>query len=193
MNLKASIILTATVLLMAVLFSCENSPEAIKEVTEASDTLPDERAKNVELIYSDSARIKLIISAPSLERYAGDSNITEFPDGVKLTVYNSKGEIESTLDAKYGRHFPDEKKLEVRNEVKVVNTQGHVLETEHLVWTEGDRMINSNEFVKINTGKEIIYGEGLEAREDFSKYRIKKIKGTITVEDEKQEESEQVQ
>jgi len=193
MNLKASIILTATALLMAVLFSCENSPEAIKEVTEASDTLPDERAKNVELIYSDSARLKLIISAPSLERYAGDSNITEFPDGVKLTVYNSKGEIESTLDAKYGRHFPDEKKLEVRNEVKVVNTQGHVLETEHLVWTEGDRMINSNEFVKINTGKEIIYGEGLEAREDFSKYRIKKIKGTITVEDEKQEESEQVQ
>lgn len=193
MNLKASIILTATALLMAVLFSCENSPEEIKEVTEASDTLPDERAKNVELIYSDSARLKLIISAPSLERYAGDSNITEFPDGVKLTVYNSKGEIESTLDAKYGRHFPDEKKLEVRNEVKVVNTQGHVLETEHLVWTEGDRMINSNEFVKINTGKEIIYGEGLEAREDFSKYRIKKIKGTITVEDEKQEESEQVQ
>ncbi len=186
---KSILNLTVAMFIAAVLFSCENSPEKIKKFTQ-QDTLPEETAKNVELIYTDSARLKLVISAPRLERHVNDSNITEFPDGVTLKVYNTAGEIESTLNANYGRHFPDQKKLEVRDQVKVINTEGHILETEQLTWTEEDRMINSTEFVKINTGKEIIYGEGLEAKEDFSKYRIKKIKGTITVEDEESNQSE---
>ena len=176
----------------AFLFGCENTPEQINQIVQ-TDTLPAETGTNVELIFSDSARVKLIISAPVLERYVNDSNITEFPEGVTLKVYNKLGEIESTLNANYGRHFPDQKKLEVRDQVKVVNTEGHIMETEHLIWTEDDRMINSDEFVKINTGREIIYGEGLEAKEDFSKYRIKKIKGTITVDDNSNQESEEVQ
>lgn len=80
--------------------------------------------------------------------------------------------------------------MEVRNEVRVVNADGHIMETEHLIWTEENRMIHSDEFVKINTGSEIIYGEGLEAKEDFSKYRIKKIKGTITINEENENQSE---
>lgn len=102
------LLFTAVIFLTAVLFSCENNPEEVQLVTSV-DTLPEEIAMEVELIFSDSAKVKLIISAPKLERYSGDSNITEFPDGVRLTVYNRAGEVESTLDAKYGRHFPDEK------------------------------------------------------------------------------------
>ena len=40
------------------------------------------------------------------------------------------------------------------------------------------------EFVKITTKDEVIYGQGLEANQDFSKYTIKKIRGTIAMQHE---------
>ena len=37
----------------------------------------------------------------------------------------------------------------------------------------------SDEFVKITTKDQIIYGDGFEANEDFTKYKIFKTRGTI--------------
>ena len=70
----------------------------------------------------------------------------------------------------------------------MVNGEGDTLCTEHLIWDEVNHTIESDEYVKIRTGEEIIYGEGLEAKEDFSSYRIKKIKGTIVIKEEKDEQ-----
>ncbi len=37
--------------------------------------------------------------------------------------------------------------------------------------------------MKITTEDEVIFGHGLESNQDFTKYRIKKIKGTINLKD----------
>ena len=63
----------------------------------------------------------------------------------------------------------------------VVNEKGEQLNTEHLVWDEKQEKLLSDEFVKITTKDEIIFGNGFEANQDFSKYRIFKIKGTISI------------
>jgi hypothetical protein len=62
-----------------------------------------------------------------------------------------------------------------------VNERGEQLTTEHLIWDERRQMLNSDEFVKITTKDEIIYGNGFEANQDFSQYRIFNIKGIISV------------
>ena len=41
--------------------------------------------------------------------------------------------------------------------------------------------IFTEEFVKITTKNEVIYGIGLESNQNFSKYSIRNIKGTITI------------
>ena len=69
--------------------------------------------------------------------------------------------------------------MEAKNTVKVKNVNGDLLETEHLVWNEKTEMVYTEEFVKITTKDEVIYGEGLESNQDFTKYTIKKISGTI--------------
>jgi len=38
--------------------------------------------------------------------------------------------------------------------------------------------------VKITTADEVIYGDGLESNQDFTKYKIKNIKGTIHLKEE---------
>ena len=65
----------------------------------------------------------------------------------------------------------------------VVNKKGETLNTEHLIWEEKTEKIHTDEFVKITTEDEVIFGHGFESNQDFSKYRIKKIKGTIDLKD----------
>lgn len=62
--------------------------------------------------------------------------------------------------------------------------KGEKLNTEHLIWNEDSAKIYTDEFVKITTTDEIIMGEGMEANQDFSKWKIYKIRGTINVKEE---------
>ena len=66
----------------------------------------------------------------------------------------------------------------------VVNAEGEKIETEELIWNEKDAKISSDKFVKITTPDEILMGEGFEANEDFTRYKIKKVKATLKVKEE---------
>ncbi len=183
---RISLLLSTGFLAFPVLFfSCVNSPEEIDQVTQV-DTLPDESTFEAVLLYTDSAKPKLKISAPELHRFQGDRPHSEFPSGIKLEVFDSEGKAETTLTADYGEHYEEEDRLEVRDNVVVVNKDGHTLYTEHLIWDDQNDQIISEKYVKIVTEDEIIFGNGLEANRDFSKYRIKKIKGTIKVKDDEE-------
>jgi len=186
--LKHSIILIKSIIILAVmLFSCQNDKQTIQQVS-ASEVLPGETTFEADLMYSDSARVQIRIIAPELNRFQGDEIKSIFPKGIELRVYDKEEKIVTTLTAEYGEHYETQKKLDVKNNVVVVNGEGDTLYTEHLIWDEVNHTIESDEYVKIRTGEEIIYGEGLEAKEDFSSYRIKKIKGTIVIKEEKDEQ-----
>lgn len=163
--------------------SCENPIEKVKTVNIGDDS-PVESSRNVELIYSDSAIVKFKLTAPRLDRFIdNDTTWTEFPEGIKVVFYNSKRDVESQINAKYAIHYEKAQKLEARNDVIVINSNGEMLNTEHLWWEQTTNKIYSDDFVKITTEDEIIYGDGLEANENFTKYKILNIKGTIAVED----------
>lgn len=49
------------------------------------------------------------------------------------------------------------------------------------------KKIWSDKFVTITTKNEILMGDGFEARQDFSKYKIKKLKGTVTIKEEEED------
>jgi hypothetical protein len=73
--------------------------------------------------------------------------------------------------------------MEARNDVVLINKLGEKLNTEHLIWNPKKEIIYSEEFVKITTAVEIIWGEGFESNQSFTNFKIKQIKGTILVED----------
>jgi lipopolysaccharide assembly outer membrane protein LptD (OstA) len=49
------------------------------------------------------------------------------------------------------------------------------------MWNQAEKKIYATGFVRITTPDEIIYGNGLEAKEDFSEYTIKKVTGTVKI------------
>ncbi len=160
--------------------SCENDIEKVSLITGKKD-IPVETSKGLEILYSDSSRVKVKISTPELNRFAGEKPITELPQGVNIEFYDEQMRVNSTLTSKYAIRRDSEGLMEARNDVVVVNAKGEKLNTEHLIWDEKNAKIYSKEFVKITTKDKIIFGNGFEANQDFTSYKIFNIKGTITI------------
>ncbi len=173
------------------LFSCGNTTAEIAEIS-FEEGGPNEVTSNVTIYYSDSAIVRVKLTAPTIERYYGQSADEEeslFPDGVDVTFLSTKGEEESHITAQWAKRYGDGKLLEAKNDVVVVNQKGEKLNTEHLLWDTENHLITSNAFVKITQDDQIIYGDGLESNEDFTKYKINNIKAIIDVPDETEADS----
>ncbi len=121
--------------------------------------------------------------------YMTENPYREMPKGLKAIFYDEALNVKSKITADYGIRYEKEQKMEARKNVVVVNEKGEQLNTEHLVWDERREKLLSDEFVKITRKDEIIYGTGFEANQDFTKYKIFNIKGTISVNKEKNDKN----
>lgn len=109
------------------------------------------------------------------------------PNGLYVEFYDANKNVESTLQSKYGRKFQNQGIIEVKDSVVVVNNKGERLDTEKLIWNEKTKKIYTNSFVRITTATDIMFGEGLEANQNFSNYKIFKYRGSISIKDDKQQ------
>ena len=160
--------------------ACENDQGKIEQITKP-DHSPLESISGLETIYSDSAIIKVKVIAPVLNKYTSPKLLTEMPKGLNISFYDNDLHVISNLNAKYAIHYEQEHRWMAKNDVVVVNQKGEQLNTEKLLWDENTGKIYPDEFVKITTPDEIIMGKGFEANQDFSKYKIFKVTGNITV------------
>lgn len=165
-----------------IFLSCENDIARVKGLS-GKKILPNETAQDVTILYSDSGLVIARLETPILTRLAEPRKMMLMPKGVKLTFFDSDGEVSSTLTSKKARIFdlPDHQVMEAERDVVVVNTDGDRLNTERLIWDQKTSEITSNAFVKVTRKDEVITGTGLRANQDFSKYRITKISGVLKV------------
>jgi LPS export ABC transporter protein LptC len=178
------LVIISVLLLLLLHTSCENDIEVIQSF-EGDSLLPSQSMINAVIDYTDSARLQLRITAPEIHNYMTPSeNYTEFPAGVLAQFFDRAGDIESYLNSKYAIYYTDKGLWEAKDSVVVVNKEGEKLNTEQLFWDEKNQLIYSNRFVKVTRPGEIITGEGFEADETFSRWKIKKIQGTIYLHDE---------
>ena len=168
---------------------CVNDLEKVNAIIE-DELLPVEVADSIQIIYSDSALLKVILEANHLERFLGENPYLEMTEGVHVRFFNSLGQVESELRSNYAVSYENSDVMEAKEDVVVVNKKGETLNTEHLVWEEKTERIHTEEFVKITTEDEVIFGHGFESNQDFTKYRIKKIKGTINLKEEDDKSTE---
>jgi len=161
--------------------SCENDLEEIKNVA-TSDELKYETMKMVELLYSDSAIIRVKVLGNKMLRYL-DVNTPrqEFPEGIKVDFFDLSGRIQSELTAKYALRFEKKNEIIVKDSVVWESKKMEMLETEELIWDEKLNKVYTKKFVKITRPGEIIYGYGFEANQDFTRWEINAITGRIKV------------
>ncbi|MDV3307380.1 MAG: LPS export ABC transporter periplasmic protein LptC [Cyclobacteriaceae bacterium] len=141
---------------------------------------PLREAENVEHYYAENGIIKVrMVAEQMFELQNGDR---QFPKGIYLEFFDEVGKIESTLRANQAFFIKEEEVWRGVGNVEVINTQKREqLNTEELFWKPKDKRIYTDKFVTIRMQSDVIYGEGLEAAQDMSSYRILKPSGTLEV------------
>ena len=168
-------------LFILLISSCVNDLEKAKIIS-AKNSFPTETLKDAVVYYSDSAIVKVKLTAPRMDHYTKEQPYIELPEGIDLIFYGANKEITSHLTANYAISYESKGTMEAKGNVILFNEMGEKLNTEYLIWNQKEAKIFSDEFVKITTEDEIIMGEGFESNETFTNFKIKHIKGTILVE-----------
>jgi LPS export ABC transporter protein LptC len=168
------------IILAGMCFSCSNDLDRVAAL-EMPSTAPDRVTLNAEYVFTDSGMVRNILHAGRIEEYKGEQPRTELADGVKLEFFDPKGGPGSVLTARRGSIRPDQKKMEVFDDVVFVNSKGERMETEYLLWLQDSARVRTDRAVRVLRGEDIIHGKGLDASQDFSNYTIRQVTGVLQV------------
>lgn len=158
--------------------------EPIKETRQVftQDDVAVEVGREVEILYSDSAIVRVRVTGPVLHNFSGSEKPRqEFPEGIKMEFLLPDLSVRSVLTSKMATRYQSEGRIIARDSVVLTTVKQEKLETEELIWDERTAKIRTDKFVKVTQPGEVIYGFGLEAEQDFSYWKILVPKGRIKV------------
>jgi len=180
---KYNFLLAVLVAGTALLSSCEKKDIEVKDLQIKG--LPSLSAKNVETMYSDSGKVTLLVRTPLIQQFTAEAEpYTLFPEGLTVLFYEKQIEPQGSITSKYARYTEKDEVWELRDSVVAVSTDGDILETELLYWSEPRERIWSDRFVRFTHNDQIIMGTGFESDTRFTNWSIRNVTGTIYIEDE---------
>lgn len=173
--------LCAGLLALSLLLGCEDKIAALqREVTQ--DDLLIERISEVDILYSDSAVVRLRIQAPTLLNHlTTNEERKEFPDGLRASFFDAYGQVTSTLTARRATQYERRSMIVIQDSVVVQSADGDRLETDELIWDERQQTLYTQKLVKVTTAEEQIYGYGFRSNQDFTEWQVNKVTGRFLV------------
>lgn len=170
-----------TLVCFCVCLSCDNTLSEIREVSGNSDAVPEEITTNIQLLYSDSAIVKVRINSPKLIRKTINNELKEeFPEGLHVEFLSENGSVSSYMDASYATRNERLGTIIAEDSVVVYNRHNDKLETTKLIWNEYDQTMTTTRFVRITRPEkgDTIYGYGgLTTDQEFSRFELKEVMG----------------
>jgi len=162
-------------LLVFLLASCaRNNKEEIQRII-SPNNLTVEIAKDVEILYSDSAVVKVRIISPTLKRYTEQGEaFDEFPDGLLVEFMDDNQNVKSWLKADYALKKENEKKIFIKDNVELYNNRKDKLLTDELIWDEANEEIYTYKYVKIfqPSKGDTSLGNRFRADQEFTQFVI---------------------
>jgi LPS export ABC transporter protein LptC len=147
--------------------------DEIALIEEPREDDPLMTATSIDVLFSDSGKIQAHLTSPLLKKYTGEDPCTEFPDGFHAVIFDSIGRAATSITGNYGKNRDAARIMEARGNVVVRNLIKHKqMETEHLTWDQNRHLIFSQGKVKITEPSKILFGDGIQANESFSWYKI---------------------
>jgi LPS export ABC transporter protein LptC len=167
---------------LALITGCENDLKDIQKISANEVNKPIERYTDVDVIYSDSAKVKAHMTAPLMIIYKVKKPYTEMPKGVKVIFYDADLKPSSTIVADYGVRHDDEKTIELRKNVVGTNIKGDTFTSDELIWDEGTKLIHSSKLVHaVMADGSVTDGTSFTSDENFNHWTLAQGKGKINV------------
>lgn len=163
-----------------------NDMKKIKEISERQINNQVDTTKMVDLIYSDSAKVKVRLIAPLLLEYNVSKTVTKpymkMPKGVTIIFYNDSTKKSGTITADTAYNYTEgaSNRFVLHKNVVVKNVKGDVFKSDDLNWDGATHKIYSNAPVEMFTtngtrGK----GTSMETNEKFDPFTVKNQSGII--------------
>ena len=167
-------------LLMMGFIACENDIAAVN-VHFKQNHSKKEIVKQVEVLYSDSAKLAVRILADELHRITEKGRVrSKFPKGVYVEFYTD-GRISSWLKADKATRIQAENKIIARRNVVLYNVNRDTFRSEELIWDEGAGRIYTDRLFRFSNPNETVFGYKFSSNQEFTEYEFSKMSGTIIV------------
>ncbi len=160
------------------LLGCESNFREVQKIN-YSEFVPNGEADNFNLKYTDSGRIKSILVSPKMLDYSNiEFPFTEFPKGIHVTMYDSKGK-RTFISSDYAVMFKGADLIDLQKNVKISNETNQLLETSQLYYDQKNEWFFTEKKFKFTDPKGISYGEGIDFSKDFNIVNSQRINGEI--------------
>ncbi len=158
---------------LALITGCENDLKTLQKISANEVNKPVERYTGVDVIYSDSAKVKAHMTAPLMLNYKVAKPYTEMPKGVKVVFYDNNLKESSTIVSDYAIRREAEKTIELRKNVVGTNAQGDTFNSDELVWDESTKQIHSNKLVHVRMADgSVTDGTSFTSDESFNHWKL---------------------
>jgi LPS export ABC transporter protein LptC len=161
------------------MLSCENDINDINRIY-ASQSSNIEIITGVEILYSDSARLKVRITGDSLKRYQTPPELKDvFTHGVKFEFFDENGRLSSTLTAKKAERNYQRQQVICTDSVTFKGAKGEEIFTNELIWDEAKELIYTDKFVRLSRPNEVVYSYGFKSDQKLEKYELTAVSGVL--------------
>lgn len=175
---KHNILLVVTVFAVTLFFGCESKFKEIQK-SKFSEFTPNGDAIDVDLKYTDSGRIKVVLLSSKMLDYTSiDFPFTEFPKGVDVTLCDNKGK-KTRVTADYAVSYKKTAIIDLQGKVKIVSQDGQMLETEQLYYDQKNEWFFTERKFKFSDPKGGSNGQGIDFSKDFKIINSQRITGEV--------------
>jgi len=167
-----------SVLVVLVFSACESNFKDVQKIN-YSEFTPSGEAVDLNLKYTDSGRIKSILISPKMLDYSNvEFPFTEFPVGIDVTMYDTKGK-RTFVKADYAISFKGTDLIDLQKNVRISTEDGQLLETDQLYFDQKNEWFYTEKKFKFTDPKGISNGEGIDFSKDFKVVNSQRINGII--------------
>ncbi|WP_428328572.1 LPS export ABC transporter periplasmic protein LptC [Mucilaginibacter sp.] len=178
-----SLYLPALLICMLLLSACENNLNDIQKIASKEEDKPISRSTGVDVIYSDSARVKAHLTAPlMIEHSETPKTYRETPKGVKIVFYDEDLKEKGTITADYSIMHDKENVIEFRKNVVATNTQGETFKSEELIYDGDKKKMYTTKAVQLTSANgNVMEGTGANSNESLYPWHIDNSTGVFHV------------
>jgi LPS export ABC transporter protein LptC len=159
--------------------SCESDIQKVKKLSETS-FIPTGEADSLNLKYTDSGKIKSILVSKKMLDYSSIKNpYTEFPKGLKVTLFDSNGTT-TTIVSDYAISYKKTDIIDLQGNVVITSHDGKKLETTQLYFDQKNEWFFTEKYFKSTDEKGgYLEGMGVDFSKDFKIFNMQKSKGQL--------------
>ena len=167
-------------LLFIQFMSCDTS--GFISTSTLTDRVPIGIAKDFEMTYTDSMKIKSLINAPIHEDFSNHPiNYSEFIDGIKVTLFDD--DRTTTITSDYAIIYNRFRLIDFQGNVVIISSLGESLFSDQLYFdTENEWLFTEGKFRYTDNNNNIIANR-LDSNREFSDLLTGNLVGSINVSD----------